>query len=72
MAKGQKVKRNGKSARAEKQVRVLNRKAGYPRYSSHIIREFRSVFRARVFETARIIKHVVRFGRRPPGNRVDW
>ncbi|MFK4191364.1 DNRLRE domain-containing protein [Streptomyces sp. NPDC033754] len=66
------IRRDGKSRRAESQVRKLNRAAGYQRYSSHVIRRYRTVGEARDFETARILKHIRRFGRRSPGNPVNW
>ncbi|MFI2431196.1 DNRLRE domain-containing protein [Streptomyces sp. NPDC018693] len=66
------IRKDGKSRRAEKQVRKLNRAAGSQRYSSHVIRTYRTVGEARDLERARILKHIRRFGRRPPGNPVNW
>ncbi|MFE2108123.1 ricin-type beta-trefoil lectin domain protein [Kitasatospora sp. NPDC059463] len=62
---------DGKSKRAEKQVRKLNKKAGYEKYESKVLRRFGTVGAAKKVETAKIRKHTKRFGRRAPGNPVD-
>ncbi|MEV6955514.1 ricin-type beta-trefoil lectin domain protein [Streptomyces sp. NPDC051183] len=62
---------DGKSRRAESQVRKLNRAAGYEKYESKVIRRTNTVRAAKKIEAAKIKKHTRRFGRRAPGNPVD-
>ncbi|WP_420485493.1 hypothetical protein [Intrasporangium calvum] len=69
---GLKRLRDGKSVRAERQVRRLNRQAGYEKYESRIRREFQGTQAARVHETRLIQRYRGWFGHRPRGNPVDW
>lgn len=61
--------RDGKSKRAEKQVRDLGKKTGQ-RFESFILREFSGKAAGRAYETQLIQRYTRRFGR-PPGNPLD-
>jgi len=69
--KGSKIrKRDGKSARAERQVRKLNRDGDL--YESRIVKHHVSTKAARMDETRRIKRYTGWMGRRPFGNMADW
>ena len=62
-------KRDGRSKRAEKQTRRLEKKTGQ-RFESFMLREFSGKAAGRAYETQLIQRYTRRFGR-PPGNPLD-